>query len=89
MLPVTCPSCGHAFVTSPQATTETSPDASVVQWFRTETAWLGEMSTAEVYESYLGASDQPPVSRARFVADLAYLGVDELMDDETFVLLRR
>ena len=38
--------------------------------------------------NYLRAIDATPVSRERFVADLAYLGVEELLDDETLMLVR-
>ena len=48
---------------------------------------MGEASTEEVYSTYLRATDGAPVSRRRFVADLAYLGVEQVLD-ETFMLLR-
>lgn len=50
--------------------------------------WIGEASTDEIYGNYLRATDETPVSRERFVADLAYLGIEEVLDDETHLLLR-
>ena len=49
---------------------------------------MGKASTEEVYSTYLRANDGAPVSRRRFVADLAHLGVEQVLDDETFMLLR-
>lgn len=86
MTNLSCPACGHTFAAP--ASTPTAPDPSVVRWFRGDPGWLGAMSTDEVYGDYLRASDDPPVSRERFVADLAYLGVEEVLDDETTMLLR-
>ena len=59
-----------------------------MRWFRSEPPWLGELSTDEVYGGYLRAVTGTPVSRARFVADLAYLGVEEVLDDDTSMLVR-
>lgn len=87
MSTVSCPSCGHTF--SPSTPTSTDPDRSVVEWFRTDHSWTGEAPTEEVYGAYLRATDGVPVSRARFVTDLAHLGIEEVLDDETLVLLRR
>lgn len=83
----TCPACGHTS-TLTASTPVTAPDPSVVQWFRVEPAWSGALSTDEVYGSYLRGSDDPPVSRARFVEDLGYLGVEEVLDDDTPMLVR-
>ena len=92
---VSCPSCGHRFTpteSSPVSSTTPSStghlDPSVVRWFRSDPSWLGELSTGEVYGGYLRATTGVPVSRARFVADLAYLGVEEVLDDETPMLVR-
>jgi hypothetical protein len=46
------------------------------------------MATDEIYAGYLKACGDAPVSRRRFVADLAYLGVDEVLDDDTHMLVR-
>ncbi len=59
-----------------------------MRWFRSDPSWLGELSTDEVYGGYLRATTGPPVSRARFVADLAHLGVEEVLDDNTLMLIR-
>ena len=87
MTTLTCPSCGHPFTSSASAPV-TAPDPSVVRWFRGDPGWTGALSTDEVYGSYLRASDDPPVSRGRFVEDLAYLGIEEVLDDDTAVLVR-
>ncbi|MEZ0493243.1 hypothetical protein AB2L28_13455 [Kineococcus sp. TBRC 1896] len=81
----TCPTCGHALA----AELQPAPDVSVVRWFRDAPAWSGMLSTDEVYGQYLRATDDAPVSRRRFVSDLAYLGVEEVLDEETFVLDRQ
>ena len=83
-----CPACGHTFTPPGSDAPDLAPDPSVVRWFRDDPGWLGELSTAEVYASYLRATDAPPVSRRRFVADLAHLGVEELLDDDTSMLVR-
>jgi hypothetical protein len=85
MTPPTCPHCGHVLAPTAEAT----PDVSVVQWFRSAPAWSGMLSTDEVYGQYLRATDETPVSRRRFVSDLGYLGIDEVLDDEVSVLDRR
>jgi len=92
---VTCPSCGHHFtpaepstLTSPNPSSTGYPDPSVVRWFRSDPSWLGELSTDEVYGGYLRATTGTPVSRARFVVDLAYLGVEEVLDEDTAMLVR-
>jgi hypothetical protein len=82
---ITCPACGHDFASPASAAT---PDPSVVSWFRSDPGWTGEVSTGEIYGQYLRATDQTPVSRDRFVADLAYLGVEEVLDDDTYLLVR-
>jgi len=82
----TCPACGHP--STPPASPVTAPDPSVVHWFRADPGWLGALSTDEVYGTYLRATDDPPVSRRRFVEDLSYLGIEEVLDDETPVLVR-
>lgn len=89
MSDATCPSCGHTFSPSaPDRAEHGAPDLSVVRWYRTDTSWLGELSVDEVYAGYLRATDGVPVSRRRFVADLAYLGVEEVLDDDTRMLVR-
>jgi hypothetical protein len=89
MSDVSCPACGHRFHPAPTDLGPAStPDPGVVRWFRTSPGWTGEASTDEVYVSYLRATDGTPVSRARFVADLGHLGIDEVLDDETYLLQR-
>ena len=51
-------------------------------------AGLGEAAADEIYGHYLRATDETPVSRERFVADLAYLGVEAVPGDDTYVLIR-
>jgi len=87
MTTLNCPSCGHT-VTPASSGTGTAPDPSVVHWYRADTGWIGEAFTAEIYGNYLRATDGTPASRERFVADLAYLGVDQVLDDETYLLVR-
>jgi len=53
-----------------------------------EVRTIGESSTEEIYSAYLRATELTPVSRQRVVADLAYLGVDQVLDDETYLLVR-
>ena len=83
---ITCPQCGHHFP-SPRED-ETNPDPTVVRWLREAVAWSGEMATEEIYNDYLRACGDAPVSRRRFVADLAYLGIDEVLDGDTHMLIR-
>ena len=64
------------------------PDPSVLEWFRAGPQWIDEASTDEIYTGYLRAAEEAPVSRRRFVSDLAYLGVEEVLDDETHLLIR-
>lgn len=84
---ISCPACGHSFPAPGNAETAT-PDPSVVEWFRVDPGWTGEASTDEIYGNYLRATDGAPVSRQRFVADLRYLGVEEVLDDDAYVLIR-
>lgn len=87
MTSIDCPACGHTFnPTTPTPTTP--PDPSVVHWFRSDFGWIGAVSTDETYGSYLRADDAPPVSREQFVADLAYLRIEEVLDDDTLMLVR-
>lgn len=86
---VSCPACRHTFILpAPPASPIRLPDPSVVEWFRVDAGWTGAISTEEAYENYLRAIDTPPVSRARFVDDLSYLGVDQVLDDDTQMLER-
>ena len=84
MTHLSCPDCGHTSTPAPS----TTPDPSVVHWFRADPGWSGSLSTDETYGNYLRATDGPPVSRTRFVADPAFLGVEEVLDDDTSVLVR-
>lgn len=82
-----CPACSHAF--DPATTGGAGvPELSVVRWFAAEESGLGDISTAEAYARYLRSTDEVPASRARFVADLAHLGVEEVLDDDTHMLIR-
>ncbi|GAA1436965.1 hypothetical protein GCM10009616_37910 [Microlunatus lacustris] len=81
-----CPACGYTF-SPPESDAVAAPDLSVVQWFRVDPGWTGEASTDEIYSNYLRATEAP-VSRKRFVADLAYLGIEEILDDDTLMLVR-
>ena len=87
---VSCPSAAHTSTADPSSASVVSgsPDPSVVRWFRLDPGWLGELSTDEVYRGYLRATTGAPVSRKRFVADLAHLGVEEVLDDDTLMLVR-
>lgn len=87
MSDISCPACGHTFP-APGSAVSDAPDPSVVEWFRIDPGWTGEAATDEIYGNYLRATDGPPVSRKRFVADLDYLGVEEVLDDEASVLIR-
>ncbi len=82
-----CPACGHTFTPSVPAPNR-APDPSVVHWFRGDPGWTGAVSTDEIYGNYLRATDDPPVSRGDFVAALAYFGIDEVLDDDTLMLVR-
>jgi len=86
MSDTTCPRCGHRFMPPPDD--EIRPDPTVVRWLRDAVAWSGEMATEEVYVDYLSSCGDAPVSRRRFVADLAYLGIPEALDDGTQMLVR-
>jgi hypothetical protein len=87
MSETSCPTCGQTLqATAPDV--PTTPDPSVLDWFRAGPRWIGETSTDEIYTSYLRAVEGVPVSRRRFVADLAYLGVEEVLDDATHLLIR-
>ena len=86
MSDITCPRCGHHFASPSQD--ETPPDPTVVRWLRNAAAWSGEMATEEMYVDYLGSCGDAPVSRRRFVADLAYLGIHEVLDGDTPMLVR-
>ena len=67
---------------------EIRPDPTVVRWLREAVAWSGAMATEEMYVDYLSSCGDAPVSRRRFVADLAYLGIPEVLDDDTHMLVR-
>jgi hypothetical protein len=84
MKAINCPACGHTLTPAESG----APDPSVVEWFRIDPGWTGEAATDEIYGNYLRATDGTPVSRNSFVLDLAYLGVEEVLDGETYVLVR-
>lgn len=83
----TCPACNHTFDPA-NVESESTSDPSVQHWFTSDNSSSGPISTTEAYTAYLRSIDGPPVSRKRFVADLAYLGVEEVNDDGEAVLLR-
>jgi hypothetical protein len=83
----TCPACNHTFEPA-NGESESTPDPSVRHWFTTDNSSSGPISTTEAYTAYLHSIDGPPVSRTRFVADLAYLGIEEVDDDGEAMLLR-
>ena len=86
MSETTCPQCNHRFISHTEG--EIRPDPTVVRWLREAVTWSGEMSTGEVYTDYLNSCGEAPVSRRRFVADLGYLGIHEVLDDDTYMLIR-
>ncbi|GIM96305.1 hypothetical protein [Paractinoplanes toevensis] len=86
MSDTTCPRCGHHF--TPPSKNEIRPDPTVVRWLQEAVAWSGAMATEEMYVDYLSSCGDAPVSRRRFVADLAYLGIPEVLDDDTHMLVR-
>ena len=89
MSEITCPRCGHHFVPSSGEEDRASrPDPSVVGWLRGGAVWSCELATDEAYGDYLSSCGDAPVSRRRFVADLAFLGVPEVLDDGTPMLVR-
>ncbi|GAA0796984.1 hypothetical protein [Spirilliplanes yamanashiensis] len=54
------------------------PDPTVVTWLREGLIWEGEEPAATLYAEYLSWVTGRPVSRERFIADLAYLGVRDV-----------
>jgi hypothetical protein len=84
MSDVNCPNCGDEI----SAAESHRPDATVVRWLAEEAVWSGEAPTDEMYGDYLRSCVDDPVSRRRFVADLAYLGIHEVLDGDTRMLMR-
>jgi hypothetical protein len=61
-----------------------------VHWLTEEQlTWSGQEPTERMYASCLYSAGDTPVSRRRFVQDLAYLGVPEIRDPEGTCLLVR
>ncbi|MBK1783767.1 hypothetical protein [Prauserella cavernicola] len=57
------------------------PEPTVVEWLHRGLLWDGEQATHELYEEYLafvGRLGAAPVTRRRFVDNLADLGVREI-----------
>ena len=86
---VECPQCHHIFDTG--GADEVRPvDPGVIRWLTEELTWSGREPTERMYASYLYSAGDTPVSRRRFVQDLAYLGVPETRDpDGTCFLVRK
>lgn len=83
---VECPQCHHTF--EPGAVRPVDP--GVVRWLTEELTWSGQEPTERMYSDYLYSAGDTPVSRQRFVQDLAYLGVPEIRDaDGTCLLVRK
>ena len=87
---VACPQCHHIFDSG-----EVRPvDPGVVRRLTEELTWSGQEPTERMYSDYLysdylySAGDMP-VSRQRFVQDLAYLGVPEIRDADGICFLVR
>ncbi len=49
----------------------------------------GPISTTEVYTAYLRTVEETAVPRKPFLKDLASLGVEEVIDGDEFILLRK
>jgi hypothetical protein len=80
-----CPQCHHTF----DADTVRPVDPSVVRWLTEELTWSGQEPTERMYSDYLYSAGETPVSRQRFVQDLAYLGVPEIRDPDGICFLVR
>ena len=82
---VECPQCHHTFDSG-----EVRPvDPGGVRRLTEELTWSGQEPTERMYTSYLYSAGDMPVSRRRFVQDLAYLGVPQTRDpDGTRILVR-
>ena len=72
---VTCPRCATAFP-APTTLDEAGVDETVRVWM-TEQTWDTAGTTRQLYAGYLVENRGRAVDRARFVADLARLGVVE------------
>lgn len=84
---INCPQCGHRF---PPAADDVRPvHAGVVRFLTEEYHWTGAEPTEALYRSYLYSAGASPVSRARFVEDLAYLGVPEVRGQDSVPMLVR
>ena len=71
-----CPTCGHPSTASAESD-QSPPDPTVVHWFAEAGGGLaGDLHVSEVYQQYLRACGDEPVSRRRFIADLDFLGVE-------------
>jgi hypothetical protein len=82
---VECPQCHHTFDSG-----EVRPvDPGVVRWLTEELTWSGQEPTERMYASYLYSAGDMPVSRQRFVQDLAHLGVPEIRDPDGACFLVR
>ncbi|MDV9171911.1 hypothetical protein R6V09_17515 [Streptomyces sp. W16] len=65
-------------------------DPGVIRWLTEELTWSGQEPTERMYSDYLYSAGDIPVSRQRFVQDLAYLGVPEIRNaNGTCFLVRK
>lgn len=64
-------------------------DPGVVRRLTEELTWSGQEPTERMYSDYLYSAGDMPVSRQRFVQDLAYLGVPEIRDADGICFLVR
>ncbi|MCI2238046.1 hypothetical protein MO973_38315 [Paenibacillus sp. TRM 82003] len=71
-----CPNCGTAFAGAAATLEQAGVDRTVRVWF-TEQTWDTAGTTRQAYAQYLVENGGEAVGRARFVADLARLGVVE------------
>ncbi|WP_143116351.1 hypothetical protein [Lentzea xinjiangensis] len=60
-----------------------------MRWLTEELTWSGEEPTERMYASYLYSFGEEPVSRSRFVDDLAHLGVPETINAQGIAVLTR
>ncbi|MBK3572458.1 hypothetical protein JHN63_01180 [Streptomyces sp. MBT65] len=82
---VECPRCHHTFDSG-----EVRPvDPGVVRWLTEELTWSGQEPTERMYASCPYSAGDTPVSRQRFIQDLAHRGVPETRDADAICFLVR